>query len=139
MPFSFYAKSRAWRKSLNRPVLGLILLPILVHWPALTGWLSADPIYLTAGLGPLWLSNGVIQGLPGWIDGNAGATLEALGRLTAHDWWTGKVPWWNPYSGIGMPLAGEMQPAAFFLPFVLLLGLPNGVLLPDSVWISMQN
>ena len=40
----------------------------------------------------------------------------------------GIIPWWNPYSGIGLPLAGEMQPNAFFLPFVFWLLLPNGVL-----------
>ncbi len=38
------------------------------------------------------------------------------------------MPWWNPYSGIGMPLAAEMQPAALFLPFILLLRAADGVL-----------
>jgi hypothetical protein len=111
-----------------RPRLWLILLPIAIHWPALSGWLSADPLYLESGLTRNWLPNGVLSGLPGWIDGNSGITLEALGRLAAHDWKAGIVPWWNPYTGVGMPLAGEMQPAAFFLPFVLLLGVTGGVL-----------
>ncbi len=67
--------------------------------------------------------------LPGdaFIDGNAGVTTQALGVLAARDWLHGIVPWWNPYSGIGLPLAGEMQPAAFFLPFLFLLLLPAGV------------
>ena len=113
---SFYAA--AW----------LIVVPIAVHWPELTGWLSSNPLYLTSGLGENWKSDGFLAGLPGWIDGNAGATLQALGHLAARDWMSGTVPWWNPYSGVGMPLAGEMQPAAFFLPFVLLLGTGPGVL-----------
>ncbi len=106
----------------------LALVPIAIHWPELTGWLSSDPLPLTSGLGAGWQGNGVLSGLPGWIDGNAGVTLQALGHLAAHDWRHGVLPWWNPYSGVGMPLAGEMQPAAFFLPFVLLLGLAHGVL-----------
>ena len=36
--------------------------------------------------------------------------------------------WFRPIcSGIRLPLAGEMQPNAFFLPFVFLLPLHNGV------------
>jgi hypothetical protein len=111
-----------------RPRLWLILLPIAIHWAALSGWLSADPLYLESGLTRDWQPNGVLPGLPGWIDGNSGITLEALGRLVAHDWKAGIIPWWNPYTGVGLPLAGEMQPAAFFLPFVLLLGITGGVL-----------
>lgn len=38
------------------------------------------------------------------------------------------MPWWNPYSGVGLPLAGEYQPAAFF-PLTFLLLLPRGPLL----------
>ncbi len=117
-----------FRKRRILAFLILALLPVAIHWPELTGWLSSNPIYLTAGLTRDWHPNGIIPSWPGWIDGNAGATLQALGRLVARDWLHGIVPWWNPYSGVGMPLAGEMQPAAFFLPFVLLLGLANGVL-----------
>ena len=51
-----------------------------------------------------------------------------LGRLAAEDWLGGRLPWWNPYTGVGLPLAAEMQPAAFFLPFVLLLHFAHGVL-----------
>lgn len=87
---------------------------------------------------PIWFYSGITVGqhlLPGSpvLDPNIGVTSEALGRLAARDWVHGVVPWWNPYSGIGMPLAGEMQPSAFFLPFNLLLLLPNGVLLMQLV------
>jgi len=63
-----------------------------------------------------------------FLDPNVGFTSEALGSLAARDWLHLSIPWWNPYTGIGMPLAGEMQPGAFFLPFSLLLALPDGVL-----------
>ena len=106
-------------------VLGL---PVFIHLPELTGLIWSDPLLLMSGLG-VDVPSALLPGQPGWIDGNAGVTTEALGRLVARDWMHGIVPWWNPYSGIGVPLAGEYQPAAFFLPFVLLLGLPNGVLL----------
>ena len=115
----------------------LACLPLLVQLPLLTPWLSADPL--------LWTSNLVfpppghgypVIGFPGWVDGNAGVTTEALGRLAATDWLRGRVPWWNPYSGVGLPLAAEMQSSALFLPFVLLLALKNGVLL---LKIAMQS
>ena len=56
-------------------------------------------------------------------------TLQSLGGLAAAEWLRGVIPWWNPYSGIGLPLAAEMQPGAFFLPFVLLLHLGHGLIL----------
>ncbi len=39
----------------------------------------------------------------------------------------GHLPWWNYYEGIGSPLVGEMQSAAFF-PLTLLFGLSSGLL-----------
>lgn len=106
----------------------LIAVPILVHGLTLCGLLSENPLWLSTGLGDGWRSLGLISGLPGWIDGNAGVTVQALGRLVMRDWAHGTIPWWNPYSGIGLPLAAEMQPAAFFPPSVL-LALPSGVVL----------
>jgi hypothetical protein len=80
----------------------------------------------------MWFVSGVTRGpLPlrwPFLDPNVGFTSEALGRLGAWDWLHGVVPWWNSYTGIGMPLAGEMQPGTFFLPFSLLLWLPEGIL-----------
>lgn len=108
------------------PILFLILLPFLVELPLLIFGLSTNPI---------WQQSGIVEGvraglLPGlsYGDPNVGWTTQALGHLAAEDWLHGVIPWWNPYSGIGLPLAGEMQPNAFFLPFVLLLLLHNGVL-----------
>ncbi len=59
------------------------------------------------------------------IDPNLGFTSQALGHLAALDWLHGHVPWWNPFEGLGTPLAGEMQSAALF-PLVLLDVFTNG-------------
>jgi hypothetical protein len=124
------------QRSRHLPWLALLLLPVAVHWLALSGWISENPIYLTSGLGDrTWTPNGLLPGWP-WIDGNAGVTTQALSWLVADDWLHGRMPWWNPYSGVGLPLAAEMQPAAFFLPFVLLLHLFDGVTL---LRIAMQS
>ena len=110
----------------------LVLVPILASWPAFVGF-SADPIHLMSGL--------AIGGRPGLMPGttsldlNVGVTTQALGHLAAEQWLAGQVPWWNPYNGIGMPLAGEMQASALFLPFVLLLHFESGTLL---LKLSMQ-
>jgi hypothetical protein len=103
----------------------LALIPFLTTLPLWICHLSIDPI---------WFFSGIVQGVkPGIVpnglpfgDPNIGWTTQALGRLAASQWAHGQVPWWNPYSGIGLPLAGEMQPGAFFLPFIFLLLLRNG-------------
>ena len=113
-------------------LLVLTLWPLVLHWPALSGWLSEDPRYVVSGLtAHSWTGNGLLPGTV-FADGNAGVTLQALGGLSARDWFAGRLPWWNPYSGLGMPLAGEGQTASFFLPFVLLLQLPGGL-----VWLRI--
>lgn len=104
-------------------------LPVLAHLPAVTGWIRYDPIYAVSGLTRgTWTTNGVLPGMP-WTDPNAGVTTEALGGFAAHEWLAGRVPWWNPYSGAGLPLVAEGQTPALFLPFILLLALPHGLLL----------
>ncbi|MDA8151234.1 MAG: YfhO family protein [Acidithiobacillus sp.] len=108
------------------PIIFLILLPFLVELPLFIFGLSINPIWQQS-----WITAAVQPGpLPGlsYGDPNFGWTTQALGHLAAQDWMHGIIPWWNPYSGIGLPLAGEMQPNAFFLPFVFWLLLPNGVL-----------
>lgn len=110
------------------PIAILVSVPPLANlFPLATGW-SADPRYFISGLsvGP---PNSLLPGLPGWLDPHAGLTMQSLGGLAARDWLSGTIPWWNPYSGLGLPLAAEMQPGAFFLPFVLLLRLGNGLIL----------
>ncbi len=108
------------------PIVFLFLLPFLVEIPLLVFGLSTNPIWLYSGV-TSGTHIGFLPGLP-YVDANVGLTTQALGRLSAEDWIHAVIPWWNPYSGIGLPLAGEMQPNAFFLPFVFFLLLHNGVL-----------
>ena len=61
-----------------------------------------------------------LPGLP-TIDPNVAFTSQALGIRAAHDWLSGHIPWWNAFEATGVPLAGEMQSAALFLPWILLL------------------
>ncbi len=112
------------------PATYLLGLPILASLPQLIGLLHADPLLRTALL-TIHPHGAPLPGVP-VIDPNDGVTTQALGTLAARDWLHGIVPWWNPFSGVGMPLAGEYQPAAFF-PLVLLQLLPNGMLIQHIV------
>jgi len=100
-----------------------VLLPFAIHLPLWLLGRSTDPIWFFSGL-----THGEHPLRWPFLDPNVGFTSEALGRLAAWNWLHGIVPWWNTYTGIGMPLAGELQPGAFFLPFNLLLLLPEGIL-----------
>jgi hypothetical protein len=102
-------------------------LPFLANWPVTSGWLTIDPIYWTSGLG-VDLQPGPLAPPPPF-DPHSGWTFEALGRLAANEWLSGRIPWWNPYSGPGLPLAAEGQNPSLFLPLVFLLALPNGLFL----------
>ena len=105
--------------------LGAIALAVvLANLAALAHLVTTNPIVLNSGLASP--SPGVLPGVP-YIDPNAGFTSQALGHLAAMDWLHGHVPWWNPYEGLGTPLAAEMQSGAFF-PTTLLLALPGGTL-----------
>ena len=105
------------------PLILVVLLPLLAALPVLTGFLQADPLLYVGGLGED-LHRSVIRGWP-YIDPNMGFQTQALGHFAANEWLHGRVPWWNPYTGIGLPLAAEYQPAVFF-PLTLVLALPNG-------------
>ncbi len=111
----------------RHPMALLVLLPFIAHLPELVGLVSTNPIYFVSDL-VLHRNAGLLPGKP-FIDDNAGQSMLALGRLAADQWLHFQVPWWNHYTGIGLPLASEMQPAAFFLPFNLLLHFHAGVLL----------
>ena len=97
-------------------IIGLAIL--VVNLPTLLDLVTRNPVQLFAYL----QSASGHQTLPGSsiIDPNAGYITMAMGHLAAMDWLHGHIPWWNPYEGLGAPLAGEMQAAAFF-PLVLLL------------------
>lgn len=114
-----------------RPRNGLLAIAFIVvvvvaaNVPALTGYADTSPLLLQAGLESN-VKAGPLPGLPS-IDPNDGFTLQALGHLAAADVVHGKAPWWDPYEGLGAPLAGEMQAAALF-PLTLLELVSNGVL-----------
>jgi hypothetical protein len=113
------------RRSPHLVPLAAILAAVLVaNAPALLHLVTTDPLVLNAALTPT--TSGWLPGLP-YIDGNAGFTMQALGHLAVLDWLHGHVPWWNPFEGVGAPLAGEMQSGAFF-PLTLLLALHQGTL-----------
>jgi hypothetical protein len=107
-------------------LLLLALLPFAVHLPQVLLPFHTDPLWIYGGVAA-GSRLGILPGHP-FLDPNVGFTTQALGGLAAWDWLRGIIPWWNPYVGIGVPLAGQMVPGAFFLPFVLLLALPGGVL-----------
>lgn len=88
----------------------------------LWGRLDADPALFVAGVGEAAKLPG---GMP-WIDPNVGYQAHALGKLSADLLLHGQLPWWNPYNGVGLPLAAEAQPASLFLPFVLLYHFREG-------------
>ena len=119
------------RHKTGAAIAALCILPWIALLPAFRYGLSQDPL--------VYMSDLTIQhraGLLGghiWLDPNSGFTTQALGGLAASDWLHGRLPWWNPYSGIGLPLAAEMQPSALFVPFVFLLHFANGVLFSKLV------
>lgn len=102
----------------------IAILPIIIALPQLFGWLKADPMIYTGNMVENYQS-GLFPGVP-FIDPNNGFTTQALGYRSAKDWLDGIVPWWNYYSGVGLPLAAEFQPATFF-PLTFLLLFPNGI------------
>nr|WP_298798261.1 hypothetical protein [uncultured Acetobacter sp.] len=111
----------------------IIFLPIIVHFLGIFNILSPNPLYLYFHLGNI--ASSLLDGSPGWVDPNAGATTQALGTLAARQWLSGHIPWWDSFSGMGLPLAAEMQSSVLFLPFILLLYFSNGIL---YIKISLQ-
>ncbi len=106
--------------------LFLSLLLAISYLPTVLLHASINPIYRGSGLG-FHGRPGYVPGVP-IIDPNDGTTTQALGRYAADEWLHGKVPWWNPYAGVGLPLAAEAQSEGLFVPFVLLLHFRSGVL-----------
>ncbi|HQT46094.1 MAG TPA: hypothetical protein PLY97_02635 [Acidocella sp.] len=110
------------------PLIALTLLPIFVNALALSGLFNTDPTLQFIGLGED-VRGGWISGAMGWLDPSVAYITQPVGHLGAADWLHGIIPWWNPYAGVGMPLAAEVQTSAFFLPFSLLLYFNCGWLL----------
>ncbi len=95
-----------------RSILVIVAVVVLANSPYLLQLFNPNPINQVSGLGTT-VQPGLLPGQD-TIDPNIGFTAQALGHRAAVDWLHGQVPWWNPYEGVGAPLAGEMQSAAFF-------------------------
>ena len=106
------------------PLAPIVLAVLVANAVYLLGRGSSDPIAWTAAIAHS--ACGVVCGRPS-IDANVGNITQPLGHLAAMDVLHGHFPWWNPYEGLGQPLAGEMQSAALF-PLTLLLVVPTGLL-----------
>ena len=104
-------------------IVGVVLLANL---PYLLHLFDPNPIDVLSGLGTVTTPGSLVGSTS--VDPNSGFTAQALGHLSMLDWLHGHIPWWNPYEGLGAPLAGEMQAATFFPPTVFLL-LSNGQVL----------
>ena len=126
LPEAARAAARSFLRTEGFCMLALCLLAPLPFLPAVIFSLILTPMS-ASGLVAV-AHRGVTLGGP-WLDPNTNFTVQALGGLSAHDWLHGVVPWWNPFTGVGVPLAGEMQTLSLFLPFVLLLHFTNGVIL----------
>ena len=111
-------------------IAGIVVLANFLYW---SGVFDPNPLGRSSGLGyfagifdpnPIGTWGGPAPALlPGApvIDPSNGQASQALGHLAALDWTHLRLPWWNPYEGTGMPLAGELQGGALFPPTLLLL------------------
>lgn len=108
----------------------LIVMGVIVaaYLPYLLGIVTPGVTGFTSGLAtiPLGPYLGHAVGLP-WIDPNVGYVSQSFGHLSALDIVHGHLPWWNPFEGVGSPLAGEGQSAALF-PLTILLFWRHGQL-----------
>jgi hypothetical protein len=121
------------RECLHRhavPLLCLLGLAVAANVVALSGLFNTDPALFMSGLAQ-GFKVGLVSEPPGWLDPSNGFLSQPLGQLAMRDWLHGTVPWWNPYSGLGQPLAAQMEAPAFFFPF-------NIVMLLDNGWLWMR-
>ena len=117
--------SRLAERGKTSPILLVVLFPLLLNFVTITGILKADPMLLYSGLG-YHAQHHLLDGRP-TNDPSVGYVSQPLGYRAAMDLLQGHIPWWNPYDGVGLPLAGDMQPAALF-PLILIQALPGGML-----------
>lgn len=105
------------------PFVLIVVVVLLGNAASVLGLTNSDPITFTAHLSHslCHLACGRTS-----IDPNVGALTQDLGHRAAVDIVHGHLPWWNPFEGLGTPLAGELQSAALF-PFTVLLAFPAGL------------
>jgi len=98
-------------------LFALIVLPFAARYQIFLGLRQQFPLALFAQIN----RGGAVGPGRATQESNMGVTSQALGTRAAIDWFRGRVPLWNYFEGTGVPLAGEMQSAALFLPFILCL------------------
>ncbi len=117
--FAFYRRL----PSSTTPILLIVLIVLMGNAMFVLGLANNDPISWTAGISHELCR--VTCGRP-MIDPNVGFITQAIGHQAATQLLHGHVPWWNYYQGLGQPLVGEMQSAAFF-PLTLLFAMSSGL------------
>ena len=105
------------------PIGAIVVAVIVAHAPVLFGWLDPNPIHIVGNL-ETQTTLGPLPGTP-FVDPNIGFGGQALSHRAMLDWFSGQVPWWNPYEGVGAPLTAGFQAGSFFPPSLFTL-LPNG-------------
>ncbi|GAC1362469.1 MAG: hypothetical protein NVSMB32_02820 [Actinomycetota bacterium] len=116
---------RGWARAAVGPLV-VIAAVLMANITYLTGVFNANPLVRYSHLAQV--TTGLLPG-DNSIDPNNGLGTQALGRAAVRASLHGESVWWNYNEQVGAPLAGDMQSAALFYPFVLLLGLSNGLLL----------
>ena len=101
-----------WRSERSRSIIVIVLIVLFANSTYLLHIFNPNPLNQLSGL-ETSVQPGLLQGQNN-IDPDIGWTSQALGHRAAVDWLHGQIPWWNPYEGVGAPLAGEMQSAALF-------------------------
>lgn len=107
------------------PVLAIVAAVLVANGPYLVGPFHSSPSLLYSGMS-VHTGGSLLAGNPS-IDPTDGFQAQALGRRAALELLHLRLPWWNQYEGLGMPLAGNMQSAALF-PLVFLELWPWGLL-----------
>jgi len=77
---------------------------LLANAPSLLDFVDPNPLGPQSGLVDT-IGAGLLGGLR-TIDPTIGYSSQALGHLAATDLFHLHLPWWNPYEGTGVPLAG---------------------------------
>ncbi|HVA09121.1 MAG TPA: hypothetical protein VNG12_20490, partial [Acidimicrobiales bacterium] len=105
------------------PISTIVVAVVVAHAPVLSGWLDPNPIHIVGNVNTQF-TPGPLPGYP-FIDPNIGFGGQALSHRAMLDWFSGQVPWWNPYEGVGAPLTAGFQAGSFFPPSLFTL-LPDG-------------
>ena len=112
--------SSPWRarlRAVSPDTWGMVLVAAVViaaNLPYLLGISDINPLGPRSSL-VVAQTLGPAGGQP-TIDPNNGFISQAVSHRAALDLLHLQLPWWNPFEGTGVPLAGAMQPAAFFPP-----------------------